>query len=124
MKKDILVDIDVIIEYLKTGEGSLPEAYENYKMKIISTTYTELLASKTFEDAALKKEVQDFLKKYFNVLDVTESIADTAADVLREKKLSLATSLVAAASISSKMPLLTNDEKSYKGIDGVEILSV
>src|SRR5688500_667370 len=93
MKDSILVDLGIIVEYLKTGKGVLPVAYEKYSMKITSVTYAELLASETFKDVNLEKEVKDFVKKYFEVMDVTEAAGMESAKVLRNNDVTLATAV-------------------------------
>jgi predicted nucleic acid-binding protein len=124
MKDSILVNIDVIIEYLKSGKGLLPMAYEKYSMKITATTFAELLASKTFKDDSLESEVMDFLKKYFEVLDVDQDLALEASKVMREYELNFAQSIVAAAAKSKGMDLLTSETKTFEKVEGVKILGV
>lgn len=124
MKKAILVDIDVIIEYLKTGKGLLPMAYEKYKMIISPVTYTELLASKTFDDEKLESEVTDFVKKYFDVTELNQKIGVEAGKIVRTRETNLATALVAATAKVNGMPLLTNERKAFEDMEGVEVLEM
>ena len=124
MKKEILVDSDVIFEYLKSGEGKLPEAYEKYEMFISASTYTELLASKTFEDAELEKEVIEFINKYFKIKDLNLEIAHKAAEIIRKHGTSLAVGNLAATCIVLKCELLTNSEKGLSNIDGLEFVKL
>ncbi|MCA9381495.1 hypothetical protein KC678_04475 [Candidatus Dojkabacteria bacterium] len=124
MKKTILVDIGIIVEYLKTGKGLLPKAYEAYKMQIISSTYVELLSSQTFQNPELEKEVLDFLHKYFEVIPVDEKIAQSAAKVIRENEKTLAVSLLAGAAVANSLELLTDDKKEFEGIEGVTLVQL
>lgn len=124
MKNTILVDISVIVEYLKTGKGVLPIAYEKFTMAIIAPTYTELLASVTFKDANLEKEVQEFIKKYFTVMELDEATALRAATVLRNHDVTLAAAMVAATALSKNLSLLTNDKKLYEKIEGMTFAEV
>lgn len=124
MKDKIIVDIDVITEYLKTGKGVLPKAYEEYEMYISSVVYTELLGSSTFKDEELEREVMDFVKKYFKVVAIDEATALAAAKILRNSSVVLATAMIAATSIQNTMPVLTNNAAQYKKIEGIEILSL
>src|SRR5258708_13877481 len=96
MKTTILVDTGIIVQYLKTGKGILPTAYEKYKMVISAATYAELLASKTFQDENLEKEVLDFVDKYFTIRDVSKKIAHEAARIMRVNEISFAAACVAA----------------------------
>jgi predicted nucleic acid-binding protein len=124
MKESILVNIDVIIEYLKTGKGLLPQAYENYKMFISASTNAELLASKTFKDDGLKSEVKDFVKKYFEIITIDTDISEETGRILREFEVNFATALVASVAIKKDMQLLTADVNSFEKIDNVKILSM
>lgn len=124
MKSTIIVDTDIIVQYLKTGKGVLPVAYEKFNMVISSATYTELLASRTFEDSNLEKEVKDFVDKYFNVENVTKEIADEAAKVIRDSEVSLAVSYIAATAIVNNYGVLTEDKRAFNGIKGLNFVEV
>lgn len=123
MKQVVIVDTDIVIEYLKTGKGILPVAYEKHTMHLSVVAFTELLASKTFEDANLKKEVLEFVEKYFTLKEVNKEIAEEAARLLREHKINLATAMIAATSIITKNPVIANDKEAYKklGVDVIEV---
>jgi predicted nucleic acid-binding protein len=124
MKEVIIVDTGIIVQYLKTGKGVLPEAYEKYEMNISAATYAELLASQTFQDENLEKEVLEFCEKYFSIKDVTAEIALKAADIVRKNGANLAVSLIAATAIVNKVKLLTDDAKTFSGIEGLELMSM
>jgi len=124
MKEVVLVDTGIIVEYLRTGKGVLPSAYENYEMVISSATYTELLASKTFEDEALKKEVLEFCEKYFSVKDITSETAMKAAEVLRGSDVTLATAYVAATSLEHGIKVLSDDQKKFATVQGLTFLNM
>ncbi len=124
MKSNIVVDTGIIIEYLKSGKGVLPTVYEKYTMIISTASYSEILASKTFEDPSLLKEVIEFSDKYFKVKDVDIKIALTSARLIREFDLSLATAYIAATSIETGFPLLTDDERTFTRVKGLELLKI
>ena len=124
MKETILVDTGVIVEYLKTGKGVLPTAYEQYEMVISAVTYTELLASKTFEDSALKDEVLEFCEKYFTIIEINEEIALKAADVIRTSEMTLANAYIAATALVKGIKILSDEEKKLDKVEGVEFLSI
>ncbi len=124
MKKTILVDIGIIVEYLKTGQGMLPKAYETYTMQIVATTYAELLSSSTFTDPNLETEVIEFLHKYFEVLPINEAIAKSAAKVVREKEVSFATAMLAGAAVANSLELLTDKQDEFSGIEGLQLLQM
>lgn len=124
MKATIVVDTGVIVEYLKTGKGVLPKVYEDYTMHIPASALTELLASETFKDSSLEKEVVEFVDKYFEVKDIDRKTADEAARIIRENSTTMAVALVAATAVIEKLKLLTTDKATFQGISGVELLEV
>ncbi|MDQ6986114.1 MAG: PIN domain-containing protein [Candidatus Dojkabacteria bacterium] len=120
MKSKILVDIGIIVEYLKTGKGDLPGAYEKHKMLITPLTYSELLASETFKDETLEKEVLEFIGKYFEVIVIDEKVASQTAQILRSNNLTMVSAVNAATAVVNKIALLTDDEKSYNKVEGLD----
>jgi predicted nucleic acid-binding protein len=93
-------------------------------MVISSATFTELLASKTFEDANLEKEVKDFVDKYFNVVEIDKNLANQAANIIRSSESSLAVSFVAATALTNGYPILTDDKRSFSGIRGLNFVEL
>lgn len=124
MKSTVVVDTGIIIEYLKTGKGALPSVYEKYNMVISASVYTEILASKTFEDESLKKEVLNFVDKYFKVREISPKVALKAAELLRSYPLTLASAYTAATALEGSYPLLTDDEKTFKEVKGLELMKI
>lgn len=121
MKDQILVDTDVVVQYLKSGKGLLPSVYEKYEMVLSSISVAELLASKTFEDNSLLNEVMEFVDKYFTIKDVSKEIATKAADYIRINKVNLATATIAATAVTSNIPLLSENPKDFESIGEVSI---
>lgn len=124
MKEVVLVDTGIIVEYLRTGKGVLPTAYENYEMVISAATFAELLASKTFEDEALRKEVLEFCEKYFSVKDISDKTAMKTAEVLRTSDVTLATAFLAATAMEHNIKVLTDDEKKFSSVSGLTFLNM
>jgi len=124
MKTVILVDTDIIVQYLKTGKGVLPSAYEKYTMQISAATYSELLASKTFNDTNLEKEVLEFVDKYFTVKEVNKRISHEAAKLIREYELNLASAYVAATALTEGVQLLTEDKKTFGKVPGMQFIDL
>jgi predicted nucleic acid-binding protein len=126
MKKTVLVDIGIIVEYLKTGKGSLPSAYETHNLRITASTYAEILASQTFMDSALESEVVEFLQKYFDLLPIDQTVASATAKVIRNKgeNMTFATALVAGTAIANSIEILTDRPGDFDGIEGVTCMSM
>lgn len=120
MKQSILVSSDVIIEYLKTGKGKLPSAYDKCEMFITSTTYVEILASKTFTDENLEKEVLEFLKKYFSLVEVNKEVSIEASKILRTNELTLSGSIFCAVAKLKGYPILTSNFNDFTKVEGIE----
>lgn len=120
MKQSILVSSDVIIEYLKTGKGKLPEAYDTCEMFISSTTYVEILASKTFTDENLEKEVLEFLNKYFHIIEVDKEVSIEASRILRTYELTLSSSIFCAIAKLKSFPILTTQFNDFAKIEGLD----
>lgn len=121
MKEKIIVDTNVITQYLRTGKGVLPMAYEKYEMWIPSSTYAELLASSTFEDANLRDEVLEFTDKYFKVSEITKEIAIKAGEIVRQHATTMTSALLLATCLENECKLLTEEPDNYKKIEGLMI---
>ncbi len=124
MKTIIVVDTDIIVQYLRTGKGVLPAAYEKYSMIISASTFTELLSSTTFKDSALEKEVLDFVEKYFTIKEVNKEIAHQAAKLVRETGLTLATAFTAATAMSESAPILTEDKNTFTKVPNISFVAL
>lgn len=126
MKKTVLVDIGIIVEYLKTGKGALPAAYEAHTLKIAASTYAEILASQTFVDQALESEVVEFLGKYFDVAPLDQNVASATAKVIRNggENMTFATALVAGTAIANSIEVLTDRAGDFEGVEGVTCMSM
>lgn len=121
MKDQILVDTNVIVQYLKSGKGLLPTVYETFEMQISAASLTELLASKTFEDESLLKEVIDFVDKYFTIKEVSREIATKAAELIRQHELSIAASYIVATAIITGTPLLSEASDQYRMVEELKL---
>ncbi len=121
MKEKIIVDTNVITQYLRTGKGVLPMAYEKYEMWIPSSTYAELLASSTFEDANLRDEVLEFTDKYFKVSEITKEIAIKAGEIVRQHATTMTSALLLATCLENECKLLTEEPDNYKKVEGLVI---
>jgi len=123
MKEKVLVDTSIIVEYLKTGKGALPKAHEKYEMYISSSIYIELLASSTFLDKELKKEVEEFIGKYF-IIDIPDTeVIQKSAEIIRIYGTTLAVSITAATCIVRGYKLLTESE-DFEPINGIEFAKI
>jgi predicted nucleic acid-binding protein len=114
MKSIVLVDTSIILEYLKTGKGILPTAYEKYQMWAPSTALVEIFASETFHDKSVKKDVEEFCEKYLTFKDVTKEVALVAADLVRNNKITFAKACLWALSYTEDIEVLVDSIKEEK----------
>ncbi len=124
MKSLVLVDTSIILEYLKTGKGALPAAYEKYQICVPVTALIEIFASSTFRDESLKKDVEEFCDKYLTFKDINKQTAFLAADLVREHKITFAKACLWALSIQEDIDLLVDSikEKNEASAVGVKVL--
>jgi predicted nucleic acid-binding protein len=74
---------------------------------------------------AKQRVVHRFLQR-FEVLKLTEPIADGAVDLIRRYRLShgllLADALIAATAVSLQIPLATKNQRDYRFITALQLL--
>jgi len=111
MKEIIFIDSDIVIEYLKTGKGVLPSAYEKYEMWMPTTSLIDIFASDTFRDSSLLSEVVEFCDKYFSFKEISKEISLKAADIIREHRITFSKACLWASAIVNEMELLVSSIK-------------
>ena len=118
---DLLIDVgrgnDVAITYLENLEASS-------KMAISAVTQMEL-----FVGCQNKRELratEQFLER-FEILKLNEQISNIAVDLLREYRLShgllIADAIIAATAISFEVPFTSKNQKDYRFIESLNLLS-
>lgn len=116
----ILVDSDIIIDFLRTGEGSLPKFLEDQRdgkceLYLSSVTVLELFAGKSSKRIAGKlRELIDG----FVVIPVNVEFALFAGELKRDHTLQvmLADLLVGATSVFIGARLATRNKRHFRGI--------
>lgn len=72
------------------------------------------------------RELDDLLR-LFQILRLTSEISDRASSLLRQYRLShgllLADALIAATALASNLPFITKNQRDYRFIDGLNLLS-
>jgi predicted nucleic acid-binding protein len=72
------------------------------------------------------KNLENFLMR-FEIVSLNETIAETAIDLLRRYRLShgllIPDSLIAASAITCAIPLLSKNQKDYRFIEKLNLLS-
>ena len=123
----LVVDTDILIDAGRNvGEAVnyLLEAENHSTLAISTITQMELMIgcqSKT-ELRALDR----FLAR-FRIIKLNDAIADTAITLLRQYRLShgllIADALIAATALSIVEPLVTKNQRDYRFISGLSLLS-
>ena len=129
METGIVVDTDIIIDYLKKrnpGAASLKEAYLKYRIHITSITVYELLYG------VQKSGKENFiirLLKYVTVVPFDDAAAKKAAAIhynLRSKGMDIGVkdSFIAGICESHNMPLLTRNINHFKRIPSIKLIVI
>lgn len=117
-----LVDSSVWIDYLVNGNHKdLIEAEE----KLLLATISIIEIRKKLNKLKIsKKEINkkiDYIKKQSILVNLDENIADKASQLVIEKEISIADSIVYASAIANNAILLTLDN-DFRNLDNVKIL--
>lgn len=122
--QQLLVDTSVLVEYFKNGGGILGSILDSYELYCSPISYTELLAGKRAANAAVAKQIADFISQKMKVVPITDTTAKSAASILREQEITLAHALIAAAAIEKDIPLLTYDLKVFDQIPNLKLVDL
>jgi predicted nucleic acid-binding protein len=123
----IIVDTDVLIDAGRNRPEALAclRQVEHYGSPAISTvTCLELLSG-----CQNKTDLQalDHLLERFQIVRLNEEISDASVALLRRYRLShgllLADALIAATALSLARPLVSKNQRDYRFIDGLNLLS-
>lgn len=125
----IVVDTDIIIDYLKKrqpGAELLKNAYRKHRIHITSITVYELLygVQKSGKTALINR-----LLRYVTVVPLDEAAAREAAAIhyaLKSKGMDIGVkdSFIAGICEAHNMPLLTRNVKHFNRISGLQLLSL
>lgn len=129
-KKNVLVDSDILSYYMK-GNKTVVENFDNYVsenrfVNISRISIVEILGGLKARSA--EKQIERFkaLIAKHKILDTTEISAEISANIFAELWKSGNHSgnydiLIAGIAIANNLVLITNNEKDYKNINGLEI---
>jgi predicted nucleic acid-binding protein len=103
-------DSNVIIDYLNGAKEAKQEMHLYKNMAISIVTYIEVLVG--IKDAQTKKKVKKFLAK-FEVINVTQEVADAAIELRVKYKLKIPDALVLATAVTQDAILVTRNTKDF-----------
>lgn len=124
----IFLDSDIIIDFLKMGQGMFPQivtlqAVGKIEMYISSVTVFEL-----FSGASAKRDESKILELISNLKTIPfdEHLAKFAGEIRRDKKLSIALAdfFIAATSLFIGAHLATRNREHFKGIKGLKFFDL
>lgn len=129
METGIVVDTDVIIDYLKKrqpGAEFLKKAYLKYGIHVTSITVYELLYGVQKNS---KENLINRLLKYVTVIPFDDAAAKRAAAIhyaLRSKGIDIGVkdSFIAGICDAHNMPLLTRNIAHFKRIPSIKLISI
>ena len=117
-----LIDSSIWIKYL--FEGSCKEIIETDKQNYISLLSLFEIKQKLLKKEVKKEEVRihlNFIKQKNTVLELTENIAEKAAEISVENKIPAMDSLIYTTALMNNLKLLTLDN-DFRNLPNVEIL--
>ncbi|MDO8609122.1 MAG: type II toxin-antitoxin system VapC family toxin [bacterium] len=133
MENLIIVDTDVIINYVKQTKPSILEHYirlqnkKQVKLCVSSITVFEYFSGISFSHQA-EYQSSEILFKQFTIQDVTEPIVKIAAKFNNEMKLfssiGLADILISATALFQNAKLLTLNKRHFHLIPGLKFASI
>ena len=127
MTNSTIVDTDILID---AGRGVLKAASCLQYLKSSSGVAISIVTQmELMIGCANKAELQileNFLKQFY-IIKIDQSISDKAVDLLRLYRLShgllIADSLIAATAIVWDCPFITKNQRDYRFIQGLNLLS-
>ena len=123
MENIIIIDTDIIINYVKQSTSTILESYirlQNQKkveLKVSTITIFEYFSGVSFSNN-MEYETAELLFNQFTIQEVNEKIVKIAARLNNERKLSssigLADVLIASTALYLGAPLLTLNKHHFK----------
>ena len=123
MSTRVLVDTDVLIEYLR-GQGEAVDFLESLKGELLisAVTIAELFSG------ARGSEERDALDRFilaFDVISVDEQIAKSAGQIRQDYRVShgpgLADALIAASALDREAELVTFNQRHYPMVERLRV---
>ena len=117
-----LIDSSVWVDYLINGKHK--DLIETEKKLLLATISIIEIIKKLNRLKIPKKEIAQkiaYVKKQSILVDLDEKIAEKASEIIIEKDIPLADSIVYASAISNDSILITLDN-DFRGLDSVKLI--
>ena len=122
----LILDSDALIALMNVNDvhhksiiKRLFQTQDGFSISVI--TYSEALI-RSFETGKESLMIERINELVNEIIEVTKSIAEIAADLRTSLKIKLPDSLIAATAIEKGLTLITFDEKLAKRVPGAELL--
>ena len=127
---EAIIDTDILSFYFKGDErvvtrfGEYLKEFDQVNISIV--TYYEIIAGLKFKKAKRQRQdFEDFINDN-NIINISEESAKISGDIyadLRHRGITIGTSdiLIAGIAIENGLTLITNNEKHYESIQGLNI---
>ncbi|TSD64956.1 type II toxin-antitoxin system VapC family toxin [Inquilinus sp. KBS0705] len=115
---DIFIDTNICI-YLLNGDAKLAKLLQDQSIHISFITEIELFAYHGQSDTSV-----NILKAFINsvtLIDISNDIKQKTIDIRRNYKMKLPDSIIAASSLTKKLPFVTAD-KNFKKIPDLDLV--
>ena len=127
MKQNLLVDTDILIDVsrgIPTAINRLQSEAKSSTLAISSITQMELIVG--CRNKTELQNLEKFLRRYL-IIKVNELITDKAIELLSQYRLShgllIPDGLIAATAIVANAPLLSKNQRDYRFISELNLLS-
>ena len=124
--KKVLIDTDIIIDFLRTNKGSFLSLLElqeqgDFILYISSITVMELFVGTSSQKPDQFKQLKELISSLL-VVPFDAKLAQFTGELKRGKKLTILTSdlIIGATSLWLKTQLATRNKKHFAGIPGLK----
>jgi toxin FitB len=105
---ELLVDTDVLVDHLRTGEGFDPSGH--------SVNYSVITRAELFAGRGTDEEIVRRLLGAFRELPLERGIAELGGRLRRETGVGLADALIAATALRHRLALLTRNTRHFERV--------
>jgi len=121
------LDANIVIAYL-AGEQSVIDMLSQWRAAgsplFLSTIAEAEVLSFSGWTAEERRATEAFLQDGFTSIVFDRSIARLAADIRRDTKIKLPDAAIAATALFTHTPLVTRNQRDFKGVSGLTVLAV
>ena len=121
------IDTNIIVAYLE-GERSVISTISAWREQgkplfLSAVTETEILSFPDFSPSELR-ETEQLLEANFTFIAFDRNLSRIAADIRRYRKIKLPDAAIAATALFTHTPLITRNQRDFKQISGLRIITI